>query len=69
MSLPKITDYIDKWMVNGVTYSDDGTVLESWTGAKEKSPNLELWYLKSSTQYVFKFTAATNYRIQWAELT
>jgi len=52
----------------GVTYADDGTILASWSGSKQKSPDLELWYLKSSTQYVFVFSASTNYRIQWAEL-
>ena len=53
---------------SGVTYANDGTVLEAWTGTKAQSPNLELWYLKPSTQYVITFSGASNYRIQWAEV-
>lgn len=52
----------------GVTYADDGTVLEVWAANNFKSNDLDLFYLKPETQYIIKFSGATNYRIQWAEI-
>jgi len=50
----------------GVTYANDGTLLD--TGVFKSPSSLNLWYLKASTQYVITFDGSTNYWIQWAEV-
>ena len=52
----------------GVTYANDGTVLDTGAANNFKTPNLDLWYLKASTSYVLTFSGASNYMIQWAEV-
>ncbi len=50
----------------GVTYANDGTLLD--TGNLKSPASLNPWYLKASTQYVITFDNSTNYSIQWAEV-
>ena len=52
----------------GVTYANDGTLLDTGAANNFKSPSLNPWYLKASTQYVITFDGSTNYSIQWAEV-
>lgn len=52
----------------GVTYANDGTVMTRINATNFKSPTLNLWYLKASTQYIITFDGSTNYEIQWAEV-
>lgn len=52
----------------GVTYANDGTIFQRVNATNFKSPTLNLWYLKPSTQYIITFDGSTNYEIQWAEV-
>jgi len=53
----------------GVTYANDGTVLETVTSSFfGKTPSLRLWYLKPETQYIITFSASCNYMFEWAEV-
>lgn len=52
----------------GVTYADDGTLIETISADIKNTPNLSLWYLKPETQYVITFSANCNYSLEWGEV-
>lgn len=52
----------------GVTYANDGTVLETISASIKNIPSLKLWYLKPETEYIITFSASCNYVLEWAEV-
>lgn len=52
----------------GVTYANNGTLMETVSASIKNIPSLKLWYLKPETEYVITFSTSCNYVIQWAEV-